>query len=83
MLFTSVQSGETFYHPNPDEKIVVNRCSFLKKLISRVINEILKPYVEPPKTLVRIFFLCNRKSSKNWAKNSRAKFFREPNIRIN
>lgn len=52
MLFTNVQSEEGFYHPNPDEKIIVNRCSYLKKLISSVVNEVLKPYVEPNDTQV-------------------------------
>lgn len=54
LLFVNIKSKETFYHPNPDEKIMVNRCSYLKKLITAIINEILKPYVEPNNTQVRL-----------------------------
>ncbi|XP_065207798.1 rab3 GTPase-activating protein non-catalytic subunit isoform X2 [Planococcus citri] len=65
MLFTNVQSEEGYYHPNPDEKIIVNRCSYLKKLITNVINEILKPYVEP--TTVQVLESADKlKPSVDW-----------------
>ena len=53
MLFLNIQSDGTFYHPNPDEKVMVNRCSFLKKLMTMIINDMLKPYVEPDDAYVR------------------------------